>query len=1162
MDGAVTTTKIADGAVSEDKLADGSVSSVKLSDMGAGIGQYLKYTGAGWVPGDLSSLTYAGNWNATSNSPNLSGGGSLGEFYIVNVAGTTDLLGGSGTNSWSVGDWAVWNNVLGQWEKIDNATNVQSFNGRNGIVVPANNDYTWNQIDKSVSAIGDIADVDLSTPPTTGQILKFDGTNWVPSEDLSSGGAGSVSTAEIADATITNADISGSAAIDYTKLDIADAEIPQAKVNGLTSLASSVATNTSSISTINSTLPNKVDNTITLTAGDGLTGGGDLSTSRTFNIQTDGTTIEVATDTLKIVDGGVDTTQLADGAVTNAKIDTVAATKITTACSDGEVLSASSGFFVCAASTTVGNWTLNATDLYYNLGNVGIGTATPSDALHVEKENAWATHLSSVYGTTHYPAFAGYRYRGSVGTPLVLADGDITATWIGAGYDGSVLRQNARIEFAIDGTPSSNNVPGKIVFRTNSGAGTTTEKMILNSSGDVGIGTMTPSEKLEVVGTIKATSFEGNGSSLTNVAAASANTVTASSGSAAAPSISFGGDADTGFYQASSGSDSIDIAIGGANIFNLSSSGIVSPSTGGASVSTSNGSASAPTFSFSGDEDTGWYRASADTLAAATAGAERVRIDSSGNVGIGTASPQNNLHVNAGTGGGVTLESNDGVNIDFRFRENGTNKFNLGFIAATDDFSIYDNTAGAHRLYIQNDGAVGIGSTAPTARLQVNANATSGGNGILLYDNNSSSAAPFVEVRGRRSDGNGSQSFSGGLALSGLRTDAAVATGKHLGTVYFGGNHTNGTEANLAYTSSISAIAEGTFSNVSNMPTGLSFYTGSTGTNLSTSATTFGTERMRITNSGKVGIGTSSPVELLTISDPTGNNEGEAGIFLEDPTVNDGTYGAKISYNDKSGSNELKLATISAGVETGSMIIQRVGGNIGFNTASPEGAFHFEKDGAFVMHMRGHADDAVTGTPFVIMQKSRGTQGVPTAVLNGDQLGAVEMGGYGASAYSGAQASIKAIAEEDWTDAAQGTRLQFDTTPIGSNVRTNAMIIKPSGNVGIGTTTPAEKLEVTGNLKVTGKIIVGMDFVNLGLTSGAGSNTVITCTNGGTATDCICNDTDSIIMNGGTYVNTTETVRESRPVGVRTWRIACVNSSNVSIDCPAFSGTCAKMGAP
>lgn len=76
-----------------------------------------------------------------------------------------------------------------------------------------------------------------------------------------------------------------------------------------------------------------------------------------------------------------------------------------------------------------------------------------------------------------------------------------------------------------------------------------------------------------------------------------------------------------------------------------------------------------------GDTDTAIRFPAADTVAVETAGAERLRITSAGNVGIGTDNPQGILHVSSGTSGDATLileadtdnnDETDNPNIVFR----------------------------------------------------------------------------------------------------------------------------------------------------------------------------------------------------------------------------------------------------------------------------------------------------------------------------------------------------------------------------------------------------------------------------------------------------------------------------------------------------------------
>ena len=78
----------------------------------------------GQITGIPQGLVYKGTWNATTNTPTLaSGTGTTGEFYIVSVAGSTNL---DGITDWQVGDWAIFVEVgaTDTWQKIDNTSAI------------------------------------------------------------------------------------------------------------------------------------------------------------------------------------------------------------------------------------------------------------------------------------------------------------------------------------------------------------------------------------------------------------------------------------------------------------------------------------------------------------------------------------------------------------------------------------------------------------------------------------------------------------------------------------------------------------------------------------------------------------------------------------------------------------------------------------------------------------------------------------------------------------------------------------------------------------------------------------------------------------------------------------------------------------------------------
>lgn len=122
-------------------------------------------------------MTYEGLWNASTNTPSLvDGTGNAGMVYRVSVAGTQDL--GSGSVSYEVGDYVIYNGSI--WEKSDGTDAVNSVNGQVGIVVLDTDDISEGTTNKyftderAQDAIGaaltDTASVDLSYDDSLNQI--------------------------------------------------------------------------------------------------------------------------------------------------------------------------------------------------------------------------------------------------------------------------------------------------------------------------------------------------------------------------------------------------------------------------------------------------------------------------------------------------------------------------------------------------------------------------------------------------------------------------------------------------------------------------------------------------------------------------------------------------------------------------------------------------------------------------------------------------------------------------------------------------------------------------------------------------------------------------------------------------------------------------------
>ena len=253
---------------------------------------------------------------------------------------------------------------------------------------------------------------------------------------------------------------------------------------------------------------------------------------------------------------------------------------------------------------------------------------------------------------------------------------------------------------------------------------------------------------------------------------------------------------------------------------------------------------------------------------------------SSGSIGIGTTSPDQLVTVNASTGSnsaisfkhGGTTKVLVGLGMDGVFRNEAINtELRLQADGAANPITFFTNTS-IEQMRITTSGNIGIGTTTPAFKFDINAPIWDPGTRFRLANISSTGAnapgtLPAIEVLGARGDGN--RSFEGRLALGTRRTDGNSLADQTLGAVLFGGQHGTNTDfqaAKVLYPASIQGIAEGSFTNATTMPTGIAFFTGSTGDDVGTPNYSYGTERMRISNTGKVGIGTATPAYPLTVN--------------------------------------------------------------------------------------------------------------------------------------------------------------------------------------------------------------------------------------------------------------------------------------------------------
>ncbi|NBV41088.1 hypothetical protein EBR77_04565, partial [bacterium] len=225
-----------------------------------------------------------------------------------------------------------------------------------------------------------------------------------------------------------------------------------------------------------------------------------------------------------------------------------------------------------------------------------------------------------------------------------------------------------------------------------------------------------------------------------------------------------------------------------------------------------------------------------------------------------------------------------------------------------------------------------------------------------------------------------------------------------------------------------------------------------------------GSNALFIEDSGFIGINIGTPAERLTIA---GSVSSSGGL-----SANGGYY-----------ANAVGIGTNAPGASLYSGATNTVKLDINNNTVLPLSAtagtiMHLtQSNGASNRILVDSFGTVANARPSFTGRHAEGTAASPTAVLSGDVLCEFTGQGFGATKYSSTSRGRMTInAAETWTDTANGTYLTFQTTPNTTLNTAEAVRIDQTGNVGIGTTTPAERLTVAGNISASNTLSANNAF--------------------------------------------------------------------------------------